>query len=88
MTGAEMCISCDVAPAPPDDVLCRVCREWVADNTTEITDPIEIILNRHQAIRLPDFERICHCMEEFENPAAYRRHVADLIYQALDIERR
>lgn len=82
-----LCVSCEVTPAAPDDILCALCRQWVNDNTTMMTDPVEIILNRHQAIHTPDYGRICHCNEEFDTPAAYRHHVAERIYQVLGIRR-
>ncbi len=49
-----------------------------------ITDPVERVLNEHQCINLPDYRRCCLCGALFENPSGYRRHVAALIYAALD----
>lgn len=70
-----------------DDCLCPSCRAWVEANTTIITDPVEIILNRHQGVKLGDYKVMCLCGEGvFAGPGFHRRHVAGLIYKALHID--
>lgn len=81
------CLSCEEQPNQPGDFLCEGCRAVVEENMETMHDPVEIVLNDHQMIRLPDYRRLCVCGDVFETPADYRRHVADLIYQSLGVVR-
>jgi hypothetical protein len=88
MMEAGICPICEHRHVTAGDVMCSTCRAWVDENTTDITtDPVERILNTHQPIYLDDYGRLCLCGQAFDSPAPYRRHVADLIYSALHIDR-
>lgn len=62
---------------------CQGCVDWMDENTVTITDPVQIVLSRHLAVNLDNYERLCLCGERFEAPGYHREHVAGLIYEAL-----
>lgn len=80
-----ICAVCEKRLAVAPDCLCAECRAWVAQNTVEVTDPVERILSAHQPLKMSN-ETLCLCTESFEGPAHQRRHVAELIYHALYLD--
>jgi hypothetical protein len=87
MVEAGICPVCEHRNVTAGDVMCGTCRAWINENTIDISDPIELVLNTHQPLYIDDYSRLCLCGEHFVNPSDYRRHVADLIYTALHLNR-
>jgi hypothetical protein len=90
MGDAPLCGICEEHPATEDDPLCPMCRVEFLAASHIITDPVEIVLGQHLPMKLPDGRIMCtcHCEEGdglFHAPGYYRRHVAALIREALDL---
>lgn len=84
---ADFCGVCEKEPAiGGDDPLCVDCRQWVTDNSFEVSDPVERLLSSHLPVTFEDFRVLCICGEDFEGPALHRRHVATFIYEALGLD--
>lgn len=73
----------------PDDIMCQPCRDAVSATSDQVTDPVERVLSVHarfEALCSED-HTICRCTAKFEGgPAYHRRHVAEMVYDALGIE--
>ena len=83
----DLCMVCEAKPfGPGDEAMCVECRQDFTDRCDTVTDPIEIVLNRHQraVVSTPD-RQICICLWAMDGgPALHRRHVAAAIYEVLD----
>lgn len=89
LEAAGICQLCETAPAAPPDCFCAPCRQWVTDSSSEVTDPVERVLNEHWTMTpLCDADhQFCRCGWSIDGgPGYHRRHVAEHIYAALGVD--
>ena len=86
---SHLCSLCEMdAPSWPD-VMCASCRAETDAVTDEVHDPIEALLNSHARFEplCTEDSTLCRCGARFDAGAGlHRRHVAELIYDALGID--
>lgn len=85
---AHICFMCEEAPCAWPDTACEPCRAGITARSDFISDPVERILREHMRAVVSSMDvQVCGCTAVFKSgPALHRRHVAELIYDALGIE--
>lgn len=84
----EWCQLCHDAAPVEGDIFCAECRQRITDSSDQITDPLEPVLSAHfpMAPLSSDTSTMCRCGERFDSgPAVHRRHLAQMIYEALGL---
>lgn len=83
------CEICEVeGPDVDEGGVCPDCRAFIDATSSQYSDPVEVVLSRHWTMTplcTPDHQ-LCRCGWSIDSgPAYHRRHVAEMIYEALGL---
>lgn len=86
---SAVCELCEKAPKDGDDIFCALCRIECEAMMMVVPDVVEHVLSAHQHLcALSGMDStMCLCGTTFKGgPAFHRRHVAELIHEALELD--